>query len=125
MHKENSMEMLKINKQEIATSVFIILCLLGYVFFPASGTFQYKTVAVFFLMLLPFLYNKYFLKRRNIFNGINIGDWKNNLKFLTIALAAAFVLMVVIFKYTDLMQHYLFALNVTPICLPYTFALYV
>ncbi|NTW27630.1 MAG: hypothetical protein HGA36_04855 [Candidatus Moranbacteria bacterium] len=101
------MHVIKINKQEIVTGVFIMLCLLGYAFFPASGYFQYKTVAVFFLIVLPFLYNKYFLKRENLFNRIKVGDWKNNLKFLVMALVGVFLIAAIVFKYTDLLQHYL------------------
>jgi membrane protease YdiL (CAAX protease family) len=101
-----------LNKKEIITSIFILLCLAGYVYFPASGYFQYKAVVVIFLVLLPFLYNKYFLKEKNFFKRILIGDWKNSLKLLSIGLTGAFLIMFLIFKFTDIGNHYFLASGV-------------
>ncbi len=95
-----------LNKKEIITSVFILLCLAGYVFFPADGSFQYKAVPVIFLVLLPFLYAKYFLREQSVFQKITVGDWKNNLKWLLMGLLFAFLCMFLLFKYTDLAIHY-------------------
>lgn len=98
-----------LNKKEIITSIFILLCLAGYVYFPASGYFQYKAVAVIFLVLLPFLYNKYFLKEKNIFKRILIGDWKNNLIWSGLGLIGSLFVMFLIFKFTNIGDHYFLA----------------
>jgi hypothetical protein len=103
---------LKLNKEIIITSVFVLLSLAGYVFFPANGYFQHKAIPVVFLVLLPFLYNKYFLKKENLFTQIKIEDWKNNLKWLAVGLLSALLIIGVIFKYTDLGQHYFLAKNI-------------
>lgn len=95
-----------LNKKEIITTFFILLCLAGYVFFPANGSFQYKAVAIIFLLVLPFLYNKYFLKEENIFKRILIGDWKSNLKWLGIAMIGALLGIFLLFKYGNLTDHY-------------------
>lgn len=95
-----------LNKKEIITSIFALLCLAGYVFFPSNGYFQYRAVAIVFLILLPFLYNKYFLKEKTLFGRIAIGDWKSNLKYLSIGLLGAFMVIAIVFKYTGLAQHY-------------------
>ena len=114
MHKkkENQMKSLVLNKKEIVTSIFIIFCLVGYVFFPANGSFQRKTVAALFLVLLPFLYDKYFLKEINVFKKITIGDWKKNLKLLGGGMLGAFLVIALIFKYTDIAGHYFLPLGV-------------
>lgn len=96
-----------LNRQQLVTSIFILLCLVGYIFFPADGSFQYKVVAVIFLVLLPFLYSKYFLKSENLFKKIIIGDWKKNIGWLLIGLLIPFVIMLILFKYTDIQIHYL------------------
>jgi len=104
--KDKLMRLLKINKEQLITSLFIGLCLIGYVFFPANGNFQYKAVALVFLVLLPFLYNKYMLKRENIFKRVIIGDWKENIKWLAIGLSFAFLVITLIFVSSDLRSHY-------------------
>lgn len=104
--KKNQMGFFVLNKKEIITSIFAILCLVGYVFFPANGSFQYKAVALIFLLILPFLYNKYFLKDKNIFKNIEIGDWKAGLKYLSIGMIGSFLIIYLLFKYTDLAGHY-------------------
>ena len=102
------MKNIKINKQQAVTSIFILFCLAGYVFFPANGYFQYKFVALIFLVALPFLYNNLFLKKENIL----IGDWKKNLLYLMIGLFCSFLIMAILFKYTDIGNHYLLSILV-------------
>lgn len=106
------MKKIKINKEQSVTIIFILFCLLGYKYFPAVGNFQYKAVMFIFLGLLPFLYNKYFLKRESVLNNITIGDWKKNLKYLSIGLTIAFLAMAILFQYTDIGLHYLLPKNV-------------
>lgn len=105
-------QQLKINKSQLITSIFILLCFIGYVFFPTNNYFQYKSAALIFLLILPFLYNKYLLKEASFFKKIIIGDWKNNLKFMVMGLIAPFVIMILFFKYTDLLNHYLLSPSV-------------
>lgn len=100
------MQNIKINSQQLITVIFILFCLVGYIFFPANGDFQYKASFFIFLALLPFLYDKYFLKNKNIFKRIIIGDWKKNVRYLVIGLGAALLIMAVIFKFSDLGLHY-------------------
>lgn len=106
------MRLLTLNKKEIVTSIFIILCLAGYVFFPATGTFQHKLVMLIFLVLLPFLYCRYFLKEKNIFSRFSVGDWKNNLISLIIALIGSFFIIYLLFEYTELLSHYFLPLGI-------------
>ncbi|KKQ44736.1 MAG: hypothetical protein US63_C0024G0008 [Candidatus Moranbacteria bacterium GW2011_GWC2_37_8] len=103
----------KLNKEIIITSTFIFFCLLGYIFFPANGIFQNRSVAVLFLVILPYLYNKFFLKKKNLFaKFISIGDWKKNIKYLIIGLLIAALIILIFFKYTELAQHYFLPKNV-------------
>ena len=106
------MQNIKINKKHLIMIIFILLCLIGYIFFPAKGNFQYKAVFFVFLVILPFLYSKYFLKEKNILRQIIIGDWKNNIKHTLIGLAGAFLIIIGIFKFTSLGLHYLLPKNV-------------
>ncbi len=106
------MRNIKLNKQQLITTLFILLCLFGYIYFPAKGNFQYKSVFFIFLVILPLLYNKYFLKGENILNQVVLGDWKKNIKYLLIGLLGSFVIMIGIFKFTDLGIHYLLPKNV-------------
>jgi len=106
------MQNIKINKQQLVTIVFIVCCLAGYVFFPANGNFQYKTSFFVFLAVLPFLYNKYFLKKENLFKRIKVGRWKKNIQYLTIGLLLALLLMGIVFKFTDVIGHYYLPKNV-------------
>jgi hypothetical protein len=100
------MQNIKINNQQLITVIFILSCLVGYIFFPANGDFQYKASFFVFLAVLPFLYNKYFLKKENLFKRVVIGNWKKNIQYLVMGLIAALLIMAVIFKLTDLGLHY-------------------
>ncbi len=106
------MRRFKFNKELVITTVFFIACLFGYIFFPAKGLFQYRFVSLVFLIVLPFLYNKYFLKKDDIFRRFVAGNWKENLKWLALGLFFPSLLMVLIFVSTDILNHYFLPLNI-------------
>lgn len=106
------MNILNFKKREIITTVFAMLCLFGYVFFPAEGYFQYKAVAVIFLIIVPFLYSKYFLRDEKFFQKFTIGNWKKNLQWLSVGLLIATVLAALVFKYSDFLQQYTLAKSI-------------
>ena len=108
MKKSLHIRILKLNKENIITFFFVLLCLIGYVFFPASGYFQYKAVALFFLVLLPFIYDKYILKNINFFRRVVVvGDVKKNLLYLLVGVIAPLIIIFLLFRFTDLQKHYL------------------
>jgi membrane protease YdiL (CAAX protease family) len=101
-----------INKKQTITSIFIVLCLFGYIFFPANEFFQYKAVAIIFLVVLPILYTKYFLKSELHFNQFTLGDWKKNIVYLICGLLVAFIVIGSIFIFTDFKLHYFLSAKV-------------
>lgn len=106
------MNKVKISKKQVITTIFILTCLGGYVFFPRSGAFQYRTAMFVFFALLPFLYDKLFLKENIILKGINFGNGLNNVKWSAISLVLPLVLMFILFKYLNLGVHYFLPISV-------------
>ncbi|MEI7890523.1 MAG: lysostaphin resistance A-like protein [bacterium] len=97
----------KINKKDNIVCFFMLTCLLGYVFFPAGGFFQYQLTSIIFLILLPFIFSKYFL-HKNLFKCLKFKIEKiNSLRSLAIGLMLSFVLIALLFEFTDLGMHYL------------------
>lgn len=92
--------------------IFTITCLLGYVFFPTENLFQYKLSPIFFLIIVPFLFGKYFLKKETILARINTDNWKKGLLLIIISVFCSLVIALLLFKYTDLLKHYLLSPSV-------------
>lgn len=106
------MGILKISKENLITAIFMLFVLAGYVFFPANNFFQYKAVSLISLVLLPFLYNKYFLKKENIFRKFLLKDYLKNLQWLALGLLFAFLVAIILNNITDVQKHYLLSPNV-------------
>lgn len=100
------MKIYKINKKITITTIFILFCLGGYLYFPSTGNFQHKSVTVIFLVMLPFLYSKYVLKRTTIFQQFKIGDWKRNLRNMIMSIFFALLIITLIFINTEIAKHY-------------------
>lgn len=94
------------NIELITTFIFVLFCLALYIYFPASGYFQYKAVALVFLVLLPYLFSRFILKEESFFEKIIIGEWKKNLILMLIGLLISFLIAISLFKFTDLLNTY-------------------
>lgn len=105
--------MFKKYKEIIITVLFSLACLIGYVFFPAKGIFQYKVITLIFLIILPFLFNNLFLEEKKGWREIfQIGNWKEGLKWLGYSAVISFLIIVLLLLNTDLADHYFLPMSV-------------
>jgi hypothetical protein len=94
------------NKEHIATSAIILICLLLYALFPTDGIFQKIVSAITFLLVIPALYIKLILKRAFSAYGIRLGDKKTGFFMMTLSLVISLLLFYALFKYTSLPQQH-------------------
>lgn len=79
-------------KEFIITVIFTAISLLVYSFFPAKDNFQQVTAMLIFLVVLPFLFSRYFLQF-NTLDSFKLGDSRNGLIYS----AASFFICLLIF----------------------------
>lgn len=103
---------IKINKHIIATLLFSVMCVLLYVKFPSTDYFQFKVKAIIFFVIVPYIYQKVVLKEKSFLNNIKIGDWKNNITITSVCILVGLLLIGLIFRFTDLLNHYPLSLKI-------------
>jgi len=94
------------NKNILITTLFILLCLGLYVFFPVAGNFQQIVTAVIFFVLLPVLYNAVVLKKNRTFYRLHLGDWKKGIFWAIVGMAASLIIIGGFIKYGDFVHKY-------------------
>lgn len=101
------MYIIKKNKEEIISLLFILCCLGLYIIFPVIGNFQKISIAIIFFVIIPILFDKIILKRSNIFYRLRIGNWKKGLNLgITGFLIGIFIFSIGIY-FTDSTYKYI------------------
>jgi membrane protease YdiL (CAAX protease family) len=101
------MEFFKKNKNLIAISFFIIVCLFLYKIFPTNGNFQNAFIEVIFLFLLPLLYYKVILGKKSKDFGFIIGDWKKGLFWSLLGIIVTLFLMYIFYNNFNIKSQYI------------------
>jgi len=83
-----------------------IICLTLFIFFPSRGVSQDLSRTTFFLLILPALYIKLVLKKKLKDFGASLTINRENLLWSLGALLASFILMILLFKFTDFKKNY-------------------
>lgn len=89
------------NKQLWMSNVLIIVCLAATAFFPTDGGFQSMVASLAFLVLLPILFIRFFLRRPLADFGVSWGDAIQGMLWLVAFLVVIIVLFVWAHQYTD------------------------
>jgi len=79
-------------KEELTTLAVVFACLLLVTFFPASGSSQFFTKNLFFLLIVPVLYIKLVLKKSLGQFGFNLKNHKTGILWALAALGFSLVL---------------------------------
>lgn len=80
----------------------IIFSILLYVIFPVKGDIQDIISMIFFLVIIPILFNKIILKKSLKEIGIQVGDWKEGIKwcfYSTIVIGLVFFIVIYFFDF--------------------------
>lgn len=102
-----------LNKKNIITSIFILVSLVLYNFFPTKDLFQQIITMLVFFIILPLLFNKFILKNNfSIFNVV-IGDWKKGLIWSLCSLLFIGFIFFIIVKYFSFFDYYYIPLIIT------------
>ncbi|MFA4817773.1 MAG: hypothetical protein WC608_03600 [Parcubacteria group bacterium] len=79
-------------REDLVTLAVIAFCLLLVTFFPASGTSQFFTKTLFFLLVVPILYIKLILKKSLSQFGFNLKNPKPGILWSSAALGLSLLL---------------------------------
>jgi membrane protease YdiL (CAAX protease family) len=93
-------------KEFIITIFFIITSLLVYAFFPAKNNFEQVAAALIFFIILPFLLNKFFLKKNLSFYGLSMGDWRQGIKWSGYSLIVMGIVFSILAYYFGFLKNY-------------------
>jgi len=103
---QNFLNIVKTNQQMLANFSVAIVCLLLFFLFPGNNFSQYLTKSAFFLMLIPFLYIRYILKK-NIFDfGFNLKNAKIGFIWGGLMLAISLLAIYALANLTDFEKQY-------------------
>ena len=86
--------------------IFIVLSLLVYSLFSASGSFQQVATMLVFLVILPILFNSLILKRGISFYGIGKGDYKQGIIWSAYSLLAISFIFLIMSYYFNFLNEY-------------------
>lgn len=100
-------------KDFIITLFFIITLLVIYGFFPTKNPFQQLLTLVIFLIIIPLIFNKFFLKRKLSDLGVNLGDYKQGLILSVISFIVIGCILFLVIKYTNILKYYLIPIEFT------------
>lgn len=92
-------------KEFIITIFFIIVLLVVYGFFPAKKALQQILTLLVFLVALPMVFNKVFLKKGLHNLGLGLGNYKIGLIFSGGGILSVISVLFLIIKYTDILKH--------------------
>jgi membrane protease YdiL (CAAX protease family) len=93
-------------KEFVITSLFIIASLIVYGIFPSNNTFQQIAATIFFLIILPIFFIKYFLKRDYIYFENIYGDYKKGLLWGFVSLLISILVFYFLYTYFSFFRHY-------------------
>lgn len=93
-------------KEFIITIFFILTLLVIYGFFPAKNIFQQFIIMFVFFVVIPIIFNKFFLKRKAGDVGINIGNWKQGLIWGGISIIFAGIVFFIAIYFFDFLKKY-------------------
>jgi hypothetical protein len=85
-------------KNFIITLLFIAALLIIASIFPIKDIFQDFVSTMIFLTIVPLLYNKIILKRNMVSVGLQVGEWREGLKWCLISIVPI-VLIYIVSKY--------------------------
>ena len=88
-------------KEIIITSFFIFLSLTVYGFFPSNDNFQQVVLMLVFFVLLPILFNRFFLKKELKSFNVNMGDWKKGVLLSIIGVVFSYLICWLLFYVKD------------------------
>jgi hypothetical protein len=94
------------NKNILLVIIFTLICLLSFKFFPTKGNFQNAFVEISFLLVLPFLYNKFILKKDIKEYGFIVGDWKKGVLLSLIGISISIIVFFIFYKNFNLADKY-------------------
>lgn len=95
-----------LSKQNIVTSIFILVSLLVYGFFPTNDSFQQIITMLVFFVILPMLFSKFILKNDfDVFN-ITIGNWKQGLIWSGYSLLCVGFIFIIAVNFFDFFKYY-------------------
>lgn len=92
------------NLEVLVTGVVILICFVAVSFFPTQGLFQNLIGMATFLIIMPFLYVKFILKKSLREFGFQVGDWRKGFWGLFLALIFSAPVIYILINYTDLLQ---------------------
>ncbi len=102
----NLIEFLRKNLNFLIILSVIATCLLLFAFFPATNFFQNLTKEFFFLLLVPFLFVKYFLRKNITEFGFNLKNKKIGFLWSLLALFFSFLFIYLLSNFTSFGKNY-------------------
>jgi len=99
-------------KEFIITLFFILIVLVLCGFFPAKKALQQMITLLVFFVILPLIFNKFFLKKGLGNLGIKLGDYKLGLIFSSASILIVVSILFLIVKYTNLLKHQIIPISI-------------
>jgi membrane protease YdiL (CAAX protease family) len=93
-------------KEIVITTTVILLCLTLSFLFPAQNTFQDLSKGIFFLILLPYLYIRFILKRKMSDFGLNLKNNQEGLLWGIFMFFFSLLIFYLLFNYTGFKTGY-------------------
>lgn len=107
------LSLIKTNQELLANFLVAAVCLILFSVFPANSFSQNLTKSLFFLIIVPFLYIKYILKRNISEFGFNFKN--NEIGFIWggIMLAMSLLIIYLLANFTDFEKNYILSASIS------------
>ena len=93
-------------KDFIITTLFILILVIIYAFFPVKNSFQQLVVMVAFFGIIPIIFNTVILKIKLSDTGFKFGDWKQGLIWSGIAIIITGIIFFIAIHFFNFLKHY-------------------